>query len=149
MKKMFSFKFLAVLLGMFLVFGATASDVFAQKKRPIIRKKTTVKKTTVVKKPTVPLYTVSSGERIRVLSADIIRHPREGEILASDEIGDAATLGSRVRWNGEPGTVIDDHLLIACGNDAIRPTRVQRAGRGAMSTGEFLRGCPIPVGTRL
>jgi hypothetical protein len=65
MKKLLSFRFLAAILGMLLVFGAT--DTLAQvKKRPIIRKKTTVRKTTVVKKPVVPVYTVRSGETFRV-----------------------------------------------------------------------------------
>ena len=50
---------------------------------------------------------------------------------------------------GEPGTVLDDRLSIGCGLDALRPTRVQRAGRGAMSAEELLRGFPIPPGTRL
>ena len=66
-----------------------------------------------------------NGERVRILSADV----------------EAAT--------GEPGQVLDDRLLIGCGADALRPTRVQRAGRGAMSTDELLRGFPIPAGTRL
>ncbi len=50
---------------------------------------------------------------------------------------------------GAPGEVLDDALLIACGARAIRPLRVQRAGRGVMTAGELLRGLPIPVGTRL
>ena len=50
---------------------------------------------------------------------------------------------------GEPGVVIDDRLLIGCGNDSMRPTLVQRAGRGAMPAAELLRGFPIAPGTRL
>lgn len=64
MKKLFSFRLLAAIFGMFLVFGAT--DTFAQKKKPVIKRKTTVRKTTVVKKPVIPVYTVSSGEKFRV-----------------------------------------------------------------------------------
>jgi hypothetical protein len=63
MKNLSSFRFLAGFLTMFLVFGAT--DSFAQKRKPVIKRKTTVKRT-VVKKPVVPLYTVSSGESFRV-----------------------------------------------------------------------------------
>jgi hypothetical protein len=66
MKKLFSFRFLAAILGMFLVFGAADSFAQVKKKRPVIRKKTTVKRTTVVRKPMIPLYTVRSGERFRV-----------------------------------------------------------------------------------
>jgi len=49
--------------------------------------------------------------------------------------------------NGAEGTVLDDQLTIACGDAAIRPRMLQRAGRPAMSAAEFLRGKPVPVGT--
>jgi methionyl-tRNA formyltransferase len=39
--------------------------------------------------------------------------------------------------------------LIACGEGAIRLTRLQRPGRAAMPAEAFLRGLPIPAGTRL
>lgn len=51
--------------------------------------------------------------------------------------------------SGAPGVVLDDALTIACGNGAIRPVSVQRAGRGVMTTAELLRGFPIPPGTQL
>ena len=66
-----------------------------------------------------------AGERVRILSAEV-----------SD-------------GGGTPGEVLDDRLLIACGTGAIRPLRVQRAGRGAMAAEELLRGFAIPPGTRL
>ncbi|MBO9376491.1 methionyl-tRNA formyltransferase [Sphingomonas histidinilytica] len=67
------------------------------------------------------------GERIRVLACEVIdRHS-----LAA------------------PGEVIDDALTIECISGAIRPTRVQRAGKAAMSAGELLRGFAIPAGTHL
>ena len=50
---------------------------------------------------------------------------------------------------GEPGTVLDEALTIACGSGALQPTLVQRAGRPAMSVAELLRGKPIPAGARL
>ena len=62
MKKIFSFRSLTAILAMLLAFGA--SDALAQRKKPVIRKKTTVRKT--VKKPTVKLYTVSTGTIFRV-----------------------------------------------------------------------------------
>jgi methionyl-tRNA formyltransferase len=66
-----------------------------------------------------------AGERVKVLAASV--HPGEGAV----------------------GTVLDDALTIACGSGAIRPTLVQRAGRGVTSAAELLRGFPIPPGTRL
>ncbi|WP_267393171.1 MULTISPECIES: methionyl-tRNA formyltransferase [unclassified Sphingomonas] len=47
------------------------------------------------------------------------------------------------------GETVDDQLTIACGDGAIRPTIVQRAGRGVSTTAELLRGFPIPTGTQL
>lgn len=48
-----------------------------------------------------------------------------------------------------PGTVQDDALTIACGDGAIRPTLVQRAGRPAMATQDLLRGWTIAPGAQL
>ncbi len=56
----------------------------------------------------------------------------------------AATI---VDATGPPGTAIDAALTIACGHQAIRPTRVQLPGRGALDAGAFLRGHPVPPGT--
>ena len=51
--------------------------------------------------------------------------------------------------SGKPGEVLDDSLDVACAAGSIRPVRVQRSGRGAMSPSELLRGFPIPRGTIL
>jgi len=66
------------------------------------------------------------GERYKVLAAEVVAGTRQGA-----------------------GVTIDDRLTIACGSGAIRPTRIQRAGRPLMPTGDLLRGRPIPAGTRL
>ncbi len=50
---------------------------------------------------------------------------------------------------GVPATVLDHGLTIACGEGAIVPTLLQRAGRAVMTPGELLRGFSIPAGTRL
>ncbi len=54
-----------------------------------------------------------------------------------------------VNGKGAPGEILDDALTVACGTGAIRLSRVQRAGRGAMDAAELLRGFPLPKGTRL
>ena len=51
--------------------------------------------------------------------------------------------------NGAAGFVLDDRLTIGCGTGALRPTSVQRAGRGVMTAAELLNGFPIPAGTQL
>jgi methionyl-tRNA formyltransferase len=48
-----------------------------------------------------------------------------------------------------PGTLLDDHLTVACGEDALRLTRVQRPGKAPVDAAAFLRGYPLPAGTRL
>lgn len=51
--------------------------------------------------------------------------------------------------DGPPGVLLDAGLLIGCGADSLRPLIVQRAGKGAMSVEELLRGHAIPVGTMI
>ncbi|OCO98380.1 MULTISPECIES: methionyl-tRNA formyltransferase [unclassified Ensifer] len=50
---------------------------------------------------------------------------------------------------GAPGTVLDDNLTIACGEGAVRLTRLQRAGGKALDAADFLRGTPVASGTRV
>jgi methionyl-tRNA formyltransferase len=51
--------------------------------------------------------------------------------------------------SAEPGTTLDDGLLVACGSGALRITRLQRQGKGPMDAADYLRGTPLPVGTRI
>src|SRR5689334_22307114 len=51
--------------------------------------------------------------------------------------------------SGKPGEILDDSLNIAGGTGYVRPLKVQRAGRAAMTPGELLRGFAIPKGTIL
>jgi methionyl-tRNA formyltransferase len=50
---------------------------------------------------------------------------------------------------GVPGEVLDDALTVACGTGAVQLLRLQRAGRGAQDSAEFLRGMALPKGTHL
>jgi methionyl-tRNA formyltransferase len=49
---------------------------------------------------------------------------------------------------GAPGSVLDDQLTIACGENAIRVVELQRAGKAPMKIAEFLRGTPMKQGAR-
>lgn len=51
--------------------------------------------------------------------------------------------------HGETGTVLDGQLTIACAGGAIRLTRLQKAGGKPLAAADFLRGTPLPAGTRL
>ncbi len=68
-----------------------------------------------------------AGERVKVLAADVLPFT----------------------FPGGDGLTVDSALTIGCGDGAIRPTLVQRAGRGVSSTAEFLRGFPVASGTQL
>jgi methionyl-tRNA formyltransferase len=53
---------------------------------------------------------------------------------------------------GAPGTVLGADaagLLVACGAGTLRVRRLQRPGGRLLAAGEYLRGRPIPPGTRL
>ncbi len=50
---------------------------------------------------------------------------------------------------GEPGTVLDDGLTIACGSGAVRLTEVQRAGARPVAAAEFMRGARLSAGMKL
>ena len=51
--------------------------------------------------------------------------------------------------DGAPGTLIDPDFTVACGRGALRLTRVQKAGKGAVDGADFLRGARIEIGTVL
>ena len=50
--------------------------------------------------------------------------------------------------SGAPGSVLDEHLSIACREGAIRILELQRAGKQPMKADEFLRGTPLKAGAR-
>jgi methionyl-tRNA formyltransferase len=85
------------------------------------------------------------GERYRVLAAS----PRLREGGDLKPLGGSSVAARCPRLRGDAGMTLDDSLTIACGEGAIRPTRIQRAGKPAMATADLLRGRPIPAGTRL
>ena len=51
--------------------------------------------------------------------------------------------------SGAPGTALDDALLIACGDGAVRLLELQREGKGRQPADVFLRGFPVAAGTVL
>jgi methionyl-tRNA formyltransferase len=54
-----------------------------------------------------------------------------------------------VDMNGAPGTMLDDQATVACGEGALRLEVVQRQDRAPQPVAAFLRGYPLPPGTRL
>jgi methionyl-tRNA formyltransferase len=75
--------------------------------------------------------------------------PAPGAWFELDGVRVKALLSRLGQGAGAPGEVLDDKLLIACGEGAVRLLRVQREGRGPLSAEAFLRGQPVPAGARL
>ncbi len=51
------------------------------------------------------------------------------------------------KTSGKAGTVLDDQLTVACGDDhSVQLLRLQKAGSKAMERDEFLRGSSLPTG---
>lgn len=50
--------------------------------------------------------------------------------------------------HGEPGEIIGDDLIVACGEGALKLLKVQRAGSRVMEARELLKGFPLSPGTR-
>jgi methionyl-tRNA formyltransferase len=53
------------------------------------------------------------------------------------------------KGSGEPGSVLDDQLTVACREGAILIVELQRAGKAPMKAAEFLRGVPLKPPARL
>lgn len=58
-------------------------------------------------------------------------------------------LAEVVDASGAPGTVLDADFTIASGSGAIRPLKLQRAGKPVLERAEFLRGRAVAAGTVL
>jgi methionyl-tRNA formyltransferase len=75
-------------------------------------------------------------------------HPWPGSLALLGEVVLKFISAELVDGDGIPGEILDDRLTIACGQGALRPTRLQRAGKAAMSTADFLRGFTLPANAR-
>lgn len=71
------------------------------------------------------MFTEREGKRLKVLRAEL------------------------QNGSGDPGMTLDDQGLVACGKGALRLVIVQPAGKKAMDMDAWLRGKPMPAGTRL
>ncbi len=73
-------------------------------------------------------WCLADGERLKVLATEVV------------DLG---------RLTNDPGAVLDVALTIACGDGALRLTRVQKPGKGVMEVAAYLRGNPVAPGTML
>lgn len=51
--------------------------------------------------------------------------------------------------NAKAGTLLDDQLTIACGQNALRLHKLQRPNKNSTIASEFLKGYPMPAGSVL
>ncbi|NNC47906.1 MAG: methionyl-tRNA formyltransferase [Sphingomonas sp.] len=70
-------------------------------------------------------WTQIDGTRLKILAAEMASNAGHGQV----------------------GEVLDDRLTIGCGIGALRPTRIQRAGKGVTDIDDFLRGSAVAPGT--
>ena len=75
-------------------------------------------------------FETAEGTRIKVLAAEVLENPAKENRSC-------------------PGEVLDDSLTVACAAGALRLLKLQRSGKGAAETAAFLRGFPLPAGSRL
>jgi methionyl-tRNA formyltransferase len=75
-------------------------------------------------------------------------HPWPGSLALLGDVVIKFLAAEVVAGEGVPGTILDDRMTIACGHGALRPLILQRAGRAAMDARDFLRGFPVPAGSR-
>ena len=75
--------------------------------------------------------------------------PAPGAWFEMDGVRVKALMSRLGCGQGAPGEALDDALLIACGEGAVRLQRLQREGRGALDADAFLRGQKAPAGARL
>jgi methionyl-tRNA formyltransferase len=90
-------------------------------------------------------FTKPAGELERQIRA---YNPWPGSLALLGETVIKFLAAEVVPGEGIPGEILDDRLTIACGEGALRPSRLQRAGKSAMSTSDFLRGFPLPPDAR-
>ena len=72
--------------------------------------------------PAPGAWTDYKGERIKILDAEV------------------------VNTFGRSGMLLDNQFLVACGEQALRPTLVQRSGKTVMKTADLLKGFPLVKG---
>jgi methionyl-tRNA formyltransferase len=85
-------------------------------------------------------YFMLDGKKLKVFEADV---------TSSHPALDAGSKTPQQVRGVQPGEVLDNKLLIACGKDAIRITKLQKEGKKPMTAQEFLNGASLPKGSKL
>jgi len=54
-----------------------------------------------------------------------------------------------IEMSGNPGEILDDEFIIACGQNALQPTTLKKEGKGLVTLAEFLKGNKVTAGKKL
>lgn len=76
-------------------------------------------------------------------------NPYPGAFFLLDGVRARVLEGEVKDRNGAPGEVLDETLLIACGQGSYQITRLQKEGKKPMAAPDFLRGQAVLEGTKL
>lgn len=137
MKKLINFKVIVAVLAAFFVFGTV--DGLAQKRRPVIRRKTNTVRRTTPARPAVKLFTVQNGERFRV---------RMNETISSKtaRVGDKFTTTVTEPVYSTTGVVVIPTGSIVTGRvDTV--TAAKKGGDPGQISASFIE-VRLPNGTR-
>ncbi len=85
------------------------------------------------------------GGRIKVLAAKV----EEAREVKTGVVKTGVVKTGQENSGLAPGTLIDGALAVACGDGVLRLLRVRRAGKDNQDGAAFVRGFPMPPGTRL
>lgn len=134
-----SLRFASVALLAAVIFGATFEADAQRRKKPVVRRKTVVRKPVAVRKVTPVLYTVASGEKIRVRLEDELNSK-------TAKVGDTFTTKTTEPVYATSGeTVIPVGSTIMGRVDAVSPAK--KGGKAGSIDASFYE-VRLPNGTR-
>lgn len=76
-------------------------------------------------------------------------YPAARARVGDEDIKLFASTISNLASTAPPGTLLDAHFTVACGDRALHITELQRPGKRRLPTEDALRGWAVPVGERL
>jgi len=81
--------------------------------------------------------------------AELAKKPERVKVLRSEMVSShLSDYNGRLDNVTQPGTVLGDDLVVACGQGILRLMTLQRAGRAPVSGAEFRRGARLTAGMR-
>ena len=76
-------------------------------------------------------------------------HPNPGCWFKLSDVRIKIIKATEVEKNGNPGTILDNKMTIACSKNAIKILELQKEGKKQMSIDEYLKGNHIKIGQKI